>query len=71
MRDFCDGGAFLLELFYEYLAFTRDLSFVEEKCCWLNSDEQDTVLEHIVKCVEITEVVIIAVIIAYIMIKNA
>lgn len=52
MRNFCDGGAFLLELFYEYLAFTRDLSFVEEKCCWLNSDEQDTVLEHIVKCVD-------------------
>ncbi len=52
MRDFCDGGAFLLELFYEYLAFTRDADFINERVYWLDSDTQSTVLDHIVKCVD-------------------
>ena len=52
MRYFSDGGAFLLELVHEYLTFTRDCSILREKTVWLNSDEQATVLEHIVRCME-------------------
>ena len=52
MRNFSDGGAFLLELFYEYMTFTRDTSFLEEKCYWLDTDEESTVLDHIIKCVD-------------------
>ncbi len=51
MRNFSDGGAFFLELFYEYLAFTRDASIIDEKVVWLDSDEKSTVLEHVERCV--------------------
>ena len=47
MRYYCDGGAFLLELINEYFTFTRDFDFLNERCYWLDSDEQSTILEHI------------------------
>ncbi len=52
MRYYCDGGAFLLELVHEYMTYTRDTSILFEKVWWLDSDEKDTVLEHIIRCVE-------------------
>lgn len=52
MRYYCDGGAFLIELIHEYMTFTRDTSILEEKVMWLDSDEESTVLEHIVRCTE-------------------
>ena len=52
MRNFSDGGAFFLELVYEYLTFTRNSSILWETTWWLNSDEQSTVLEHILQCVD-------------------
>lgn len=52
MRYFTDGGAFFLELINEYLTFTRDILFVEEKVKWLDSDEESTVLEHIFATVD-------------------
>ena len=52
MRNFCDGGAFFLEMVYDYLTFTRNADFLWETTCWLNSDEQSTVLEHILQCVD-------------------
>ena len=52
MRYFADGGAFLLELIHEYLTFTRDYSLLHEKVVWLDSDEQSTVLEHIVQTMQ-------------------
>lgn len=51
MRYFSDGGAFLLELMHEYLTFTRDYAFLSEKSWWLDSDNADTVLEHILRTV--------------------
>ena len=51
MRYFSDGGAFLLELISEYLKYTRDLSVLDERVMWLNSDEDSTVLEHIFRTV--------------------
>ena len=52
MRNFCDGGAFFLELVYEYLTFTRNADFLFETTWWLDSDTQSTVLEHILQCVD-------------------
>ena len=47
LRYFVDGGAFFLELINEYLTFTRDLSLIEEKVKWYDSEEDSSVLEHI------------------------
>ena len=52
MRYFSDGGAFLLELIHEYLTFTRDFDLLSERVWWLDSDEKDTVLEHIIRTVD-------------------
>lgn len=52
MRYFSDGGAFLLELVHEYMTFTRDSEFLNEKVWWLDSDEESTVLEHILRTAE-------------------
>lgn len=52
MRYYCDGGAFLLELIHEYLTFTRDSDFLFERVYWLDSDEESTILEHIIACAE-------------------
>ncbi|MBE7036576.1 MAG: hypothetical protein E7403_04715, partial [Ruminococcaceae bacterium] len=52
MRYYSDGGAFLLELIHEYMTFTRDTDFLEEKVVWLDSDEESTVLDHIKRCVQ-------------------
>lgn len=52
MRYFSDGGAFFLELFYEYMTFTRDFDFLDQTVWWLDSDQKSTVLEHIIKTVD-------------------
>lgn len=52
MRNFCDGGAFFLELLYEYLTFTRDAALLKEPVMWLDSDEKSTVFEHVAKCLD-------------------
>ncbi len=49
LRYYCDGGAFLLELMFEYFTFTRDFNFLNEKVVWLDSDEESTVLAHLIK----------------------
>lgn len=52
MRYYCDGGAFFLEYFHEYMTFTRDTSILSEKVWWLDSDEKSTILEHVIACLE-------------------
>lgn len=52
MRYYCDGGAFLLELIHEYMTFTRDYSLLNEKIWWLDSDQNDTILEHVFRTIE-------------------
>lgn len=49
LRYFCDGGAFLLELMYEYLTYTRDFNFLFDRISWLDDEKENTVLEHILK----------------------
>ena len=46
MRNFCDGGAFFIELLYEYLTFTRDIGLLKECVMWLDADDKNTVAEH-------------------------
>ena len=52
MRYYCDGGAFFLELIHEYMTFTRDTDLLFEKVYWLDSDEESTILEHIISCAQ-------------------
>ena len=52
MRNFSDGGAFLLELVHKYLTFTRDYGFLEDKVFWLDSDEKNTCFEHILRTID-------------------
>ncbi len=49
LRYFCDGGAFFLEMLYEYFTYTRDFNLLNDKVVWLDSDEESTVLEHVLK----------------------
>lgn len=51
MRNFSDGGAFLLELVHVYLSFTRDFGLLKAKVLWLDSDEESTVMEHVLKTI--------------------
>lgn len=46
LRPYVDGGAFLLELIYYYIAFSGDYAILNEKLQWLDSDEYSTVYEH-------------------------
>lgn len=52
MRYFSDGGAFLLEFVHLYLTYTRDYAILDEKVWWLNSDEKNTVLEHVFRTMD-------------------
>lgn len=52
MRFFADSGAFFLEFFHEYLKFTKDESLLAEKCRWLDDEREDTVLCHILRCLD-------------------
>lgn len=48
LRPYVDGGAFLIELLYYYLAFTGDYSLLDEKSQWLDSDEYSSLYIHAV-----------------------
>ena len=47
LRPYVDGGAFLLELFYNYIAYSGDTELLNQKLPWLDSDEESSVWEHI------------------------
>ena len=38
LREFVDGGAFVVEFLYEYLCVTGDFDLLRENCLWLDSD---------------------------------
>lgn len=48
-RPYVDTGLWVFELIYEYLVYTRDFALLEEKAGWLDSDQQDTVMTHLVR----------------------
>ena len=51
MRPFSDSGAFAIELIYEYLSYSNDLSLLTDNFKYLNSDKVGTGFEHLTKAV--------------------
>lgn len=47
MRNFCDGGVFVLEFLYEYVTQTCDYTVFEEKLPWLDDETRSPLEEHI------------------------
>lgn len=52
LRPYADGGAWVLELFYKYIAYSGNTAVIDEKLPWLDSDEESTVWEHMLKALE-------------------
>lgn len=52
LRTHVDGGAFFVEFLYKYLAHTKDFAILDQTLPWLDSDEESTVLEHLVAAAE-------------------
>ncbi len=52
LREYVDGGAFFVEFVWKYLAHTADYGLLEEKVPWLDKEEKNSVLEHLVCAVE-------------------
>lgn len=51
MRPFSDSGAFAIELIYEYLSYSNDLSLMTDSFKYLESDKTGTGFEHLSKAV--------------------
>ena len=52
LRPYADGGVSLFELFYKYITYSDDKSIIDLKLPWLDSDEESTVWEHIIRTIE-------------------
>lgn len=52
MREYVDGGAFMIEFLYEYLCVTGDREVLEVKLKWLDSETESSVLEHSLRMME-------------------
>jgi len=48
-RPYVDNGAWVFELCWEYLAYTRDFDLLKEKIDWLEKDDKDTILQHFIR----------------------
>ena len=51
LRPFADSGAFVIELVYEYLAYTDDYSLLEETFDYLNEQATGNGLQHLIRAV--------------------
>ncbi len=49
LRPYSDSGAWVLEFFYKYVTYSGDYAVADIKLPWLDSDEESTVWEHILK----------------------
>lgn len=52
LREYVDGGVFFLEFIWKYLAHTKDFDILHQEIVWLDTDEQSTVLEHVIQGAE-------------------
>ena len=52
LREYVDSGVFFVEFMWKYLAHTQDYAILDEYIPWLNSDQESSVLEHVIKAVE-------------------
>ena len=46
LREYVDGGVWVWELLHDYLCWTKDYDLLSECAPWLDSDEEDLVIEH-------------------------
>lgn len=51
-RPYVDGGVFVLEFLYRYLAFTGDYELLEQWLPWLDDNKESTLAEHMVCAIE-------------------
>ncbi|MBQ4518487.1 MAG: hypothetical protein II997_07885 [Clostridia bacterium] len=52
LREYVDGGVFFLEFIWKYLAHTHDFDILNEELPWLDGDDRNTVLEHVIQAAE-------------------
>lgn len=52
LRTHSDGGAFFIEFIWKYMAHTHSLEILNRKTQWLDSDEESTVFDHVMRAVE-------------------
>lgn len=52
LRPFMDGGNFVTEFAYHYLAYSHDYALLEETLPYYNSEEKDTAYIHLIKGIE-------------------
>ena len=52
LRGHRDGGVWVIELLYEYLYYTKDFDLLGVRLPWLDSDEQDDILQHALQAVQ-------------------
>lgn len=52
LRGHVDGGAFVIEFVWMYLAHTGDFALLEEALPWLDADIEDTVLDHTMQALD-------------------
>ncbi len=51
LRDYVDGGAWVWQLLYDYLCWTKDFQILLEQVEWLDSDSPDMVLDHALRSI--------------------
>jgi hypothetical protein len=52
LREYVDAGCFVLELVYEYLGVTGDYDLLTTRQPWLDSDQEESLLHHILQAME-------------------
>lgn len=53
-RQHIDAGAWVIEMLYEYLAYSKDFAILQEQIPWLDqpADQTDSVLEHLLRAMD-------------------
>lgn len=52
LRTYSDSGAFLMEFLHEYIRHTGDMSVLNEQLGFFDSDEQSTLLDHLLRSLD-------------------
>lgn len=52
LRPYVDGGAFLLEFLYNFIAFTGDFEILKKEINWLSGENKDTLYVHAIRAIE-------------------
>ena len=45
-----DAGVWVWEFLHDFICYTRDFAFLDEKIDWMDSDTTSTVLDHMTRC---------------------